>query len=272
VQTIKAMIDGKAVYRKPKKEEGGYHPIRNSRNVWFFHNRQDLICKQVWEIGQKYYERMQDPERKPHHRVKYPALLVKVFYWIFLTGARQQEAFQQPNSLDISTVDGKTYVTIKRHNEKHRAHGGDEITAVIPVFDEWEQNMWNFITDGGQETQMVHILNLKLWGSIKKDNITLLFKHNFKTSLQEPKGTIHHDEGITPHILRHMRCYNVLHDHNLRRSTAQIWFGWDNQLMLDYYAHIRAVTTTKDQLKALVEDGQLTELRIDASKAFTSGG
>ena len=244
--------------------------------MWFFHNREELICKQVWEIGQTYLRRMNNPKGRPKNRIKNPVHLVKVMYWIFLSGARQQEAFAKPYpTLSIVNKDGGTYVVITHVNEKHKNRNGlkDVTTSTIPIFDVWEQKMWNFITDGNTQTEASEMFGYRLWKSTENSAISYLFSRNFKTDLEDPEDhKVHKKAGILPHILRHMRTYNVLIDHNMRkyRDIVQIWFGWNDQYMIDYYAHIRELMDRGKQIQTLQEGGVLTDLRVDAGMVFTS--
>ena len=271
MQTKKVVRQGRVRYLKPTKNEGGYKPLRRNRNLWYFHDRETLICRQVWEIGQDYLRRMQEPKGRPRHRIQNPVQLTKLFFWLFLTGARQQEAFLSPCTLDIinNTQDGGTYVTITHRNQKHKEHKGDTVTQVMPIFDEWEQKMWTFITDGNRESEPGKIFGYENWKSTKKSNITALFKTNFRTTLETPDKKVHRDAGIAPHILRHMRTFNVLHNHHVPDDLAQVWFGWDTKYMIDYYAHIRAVMSTRNQLGMLSRAGLLTGLRIEATLSQT---
>jgi len=272
LQTIKTIMDGKALYRKPTKAEGGYKAKKSYKNMWYFHNRSELICKQIWFIGQAYYERMQEPKNRPTHRIKNPVQLIKLFYWIYLTGARNQEAFKKPYpTLDIVNKEGETRVIITHVNSKHKGpnNTADTVTEMIPILDEWEQKMWNFSTDGNQESQAAKIFGYGAWKSYRKNNITSLFIKNFRTALESPEKEVFKNEGIRPHILRHMRTYNLLSDHRVPRDLAQLWMGWDSQYMLDYYAHIRQVMDSSKQLDILREKNLLTNLKVEGSKLFS---
>jgi hypothetical protein len=263
-------VNGITRYYKPKKKEGGYKPLKHNSNEFYFHDRQSSICKQIWDIGQRYYLRMQEPVGRPRHRVKNPAQVTKAFYWDYLTGARQQEMFLKPYpTLDIVNKDGGTYAIVEHVNQKHKPPRNSVVES-IPIFDEWEQRMWNFITDGGAETEADSIFKYKSWNSTKKAHISNLFKRNFKTDLESPERKVFWDAGINPHILRHMRAYNILIEHKVPREYVITFFGWDSQYMLDHYADIRKMMNITNQEKYLRENKLLTGLRIDAGRVFTS--
>lgn len=255
---------------KPKVE-----PSRRNQNKWYFQDLQTPICEQVWKIGQQYYNLMQDPQARPRHRIKNPAALVKLLYWIFLTGSRQQEAFLEPYPrLTIVNKDNETRAIIWHVNEKHKKAGKrDEVQAMIPIFDEWEQKMWNFVTSGGTEFEASQIFQYDSWKSSANNNITAIFKANFKTTLIDPETRkSYKNMGISPHQLRHMRSYNVLINHEMykNRELVKLWFGWSSDLMISYYAHVRDIMGLMDQEKMLKSSGMLTNFKIDANKVFIS--
>lgn len=281
-QTVKTQINGQPHYRKPSRAEGEtpYKPLRKNKNSWYFLNRKDP-CKEVWEMGQRYYLPYQkaletgDKSKLPRRRAKSPVALVKLLYWVYLTGARQQEAFRRPYpTISIVNKEGETRVISTHLNQKQKKKD-DRVVAVMPVFDEYEQKMWNFITDGGEETQAERIFMYKEWRSTNGDNISKLFKRAFKTSLinsEDPEEKVHRNEGITPHILRHMRSYNVLINHGMQRERelVKLWFGWKSDSMLDYYPHIRVMLAMEAQEDMLRKAGLLTDLKINDNKILTS--
>jgi len=263
-QYKKVTVEGKVKYIKPSKKKesenynpNGYKPLKQNRNMWYFHNTTDL-SKQIWELGQGYYKRMINPESKPKHPIKNPASLVKLLYFLFLTGARQQEPFLEPFPIvEIVQKPEWTYVVITHVNEKHPGQKVNTVIETIPIFDEYEKKMWEWITDYGSAKDGESIFRYKAWKSTRKNNITALFNKNFTTTLEDPNHKVHKNEGISPHILRHLRAYHVLIRHNVPREMAQIWFGWDNQNMIDYYSDIRNVMKVSDQEKMLERSGLL---------------
>jgi hypothetical protein len=266
MQYIKIETNGKTIYKKPSNDEkskyyreGGYKSDEKKakKNNWYFYDLNN-ISGQIWQIGQNYLKRMQDPKTKPRHKVKNHIHLLKLFYFCYLKGCRQQEVFKQPYPQIklLSNKDG-AYVEISHVNEKHEKN--DIVNATIPIFNEAEKKMWAFITDNNQETRPEIIFGYSAWESYKNDNISKLFNNNFKTTLVNPKNpTIPiKGEGIIPHILRHTRTYVVIHVQGIPKDIAQTWFGWDNTMMVEYYLYIRQVLQHEQQLKYLTEKGFL---------------
>lgn len=275
MQTIKETgKNGEIKYKKPE----GYKPLRRSQNDWFFADLSHPICEQVWEIGQVYNRRVKEKSIK--HMNTFPIQLIRYFYFMYLTGARRMEPTMNPLSIDIQRMterdeagNSKQYSVVKitKVNEKHRSANGIDrktMTQVIPIFDEAEQKMWNFITDGGTEQDPERMFRFAQWPSIGKSNLSGLIKTNFHTNLKDPRmpKKKHIDAGITPHILRHMRVFNVIVNHNVPEAYATVLFGWKDSKMIYYYAHLQETLGFKNQLDMLRRTKLLTDLNVDMLK------
>ena len=271
VKNFTRMRNGEAVLKDGKPVQY-YKPLRTYSNNWYFADLSRSICEQVWEIGQNYYRLSK--EGKIKNAFSHPVELTKYFYFLYLTGARLMEpALEPPPTLEFKHEDGGTQVVITRRNEKHIQPNGrpDEIAAEIPIFDEAEKNMWMFITDGGITMNTREIFRLEQWGSLKKDNLSHLIKHNFRTNLRDPMKKMHKDNGIPAHVLRHMRTYNVILPHKVPADLAINWFGWRDTRMVYYYAHIRDMLTLRNQHTVLKNNGLLTNIIIKPSALLMQG-
>lgn len=249
------------MYVKPKN----YKPEKRYSNTWYFANLEKPACQQVWEAGMGYYDKLKKYEKRPGNRTKHPVQLIKYFFFLFLAGKRLREPVN--GNLSIKMVNSEeTYADIEALNEKHKDPQGNPAMApaAIPIFDTWEQLMWDFITDGNLTLNAEDMFKFQEWRSLKKDNLSHLIKRNFKIDLKDTVGDVHRNCGITPHILRHMRCFNVLINHNTSPELAIIWFGWNDQRMVYYYAHIRNMLTKRNQLEMLRARKLLTNLRVDS--------
>lgn len=251
-------------------------PERRNSNTWDFADSGHLACETVFRSGQSFMLSRGTPEARRGNHVAYPAVLTKTFYFMFLSGCRQQEIFKKPYptiNLQTITEPGKParYAVLLTHiNEKHGMDPSNPtmpktIPLMLPIFDEYELAMWNYITDGGVQTRAESIFRYDLWRSTGPKNIHRLIKTNFKADLRSPLGKVYYDHGITPHILRHMRAYNLLINHNVPEALCMRYMGWNSRQMLYYYAHIERMMQTKDQLSMLKQSGLLTDYRIDAA-------
>ena len=281
-QYIKTVDDkGNAHYRKPreKNKDGSirdgynYKPAKKNKNTWRFHNIAN-ISQEVWKAGQEYMYKMQDSSQRPRRRNKNPALVTKVFYWLYLSGARQQEAFKKPYpTLRFQAKADEAWIEVSHLNQKRKKDKKEVISYILPIFDEFERSMWNFISDGGQETKAENIFKYNDWTSTSQSNISHIFERAFKATLvntDDPDRRPIKDEGIPPHLLRHMRAYDVLVNHSINKTDVQKMFGWKSDIMVYYYADINEMLTKEEQLKRYREAGVLTNLTIDAGKNLIS--
>lgn len=271
MQTIKKVVPGRgAVYSKPTKAQGGYTPIRKNMNNWYFSDLARNVSEQVLEMGEAYNARLKAGGR---HLNSHPIQLIRYVYFLYLSGGRLMEPLSgecPPRISLLSNAEGKVYIEVEKANEKHKAPDGspDKLTQVLPVFNAAEQRMWNFITDGGLLLNSDEIFEFKDWKSTTHDNLSNLIKYNFRTDLRDTTGKLHKDQGITPHILRHMRAYSVIVNYGVEPAYAIELFGWRNERMLYYYAHIRGRLKASSQLQMLKRGNFLTGLHIDLGKAI----
>jgi len=130
--------------------------------------------------------------------------------------------------------------------------------------------MWVLITDGGLALSASEIFRFQEWKSIKKENLSCLIKTNFRADLRDTRGKLHRESGITPHILRHMRAFSVVVNYGVEVPLVVKWFGWTDQRMLYYYAHIRTKLSTRNQVEMLKRSNMLTNLPIDLGKSISA--
>lgn len=265
-----ALEGGGFAYKKPTKAEGGYTPLKRSMNHWYFADLSKNISEQVLAIGEAYNQRIKEGSIK--HINSHPVQLLRYFYFLYLTGSRLMEPTRTPTPrIVLSNTEGKVYIEVQKVNEKHKSPDGkdsDVIVQALPVFNEAEQRMWNFITDGGMSLNAEDIFELSQWKSTTKYNMNGLIKSNFKADLRDPNGKLHKNQGITPHILRHMRAYSVIVNYGAEVPYAIELFGWHDERMLYYYAHIRGRLHVNTQLEMLKRGHLLTNLKIDMAKAI----
>ena len=231
------------------------------RNSWYFSDKKTPICQQVWLIGQAYYKKMLVPEGRARHRIKNPTQLVKLFYLYYLTGIKQQQAFRQPFTIEIVHEPAKDYVNIKHQNDKRK--GAFEVFMCIPVLDEHEKSMWDFITDLGTTTNTENIFEYKKWKSTKKNNITMLFNKNFITTLEDPiERKPHKNQGVSPQIIRYMRFKNLILDHRAPERILSSWFGCDIGAMINRHPELLKALDLKEQRQELERVGLMPNLRL----------
>ena len=263
MQYTKKINNGKTEYVRPKD----YKPLRKNRNDWYFADKKTAICEQVYEIGQKYNKSINEPTGRARHRIKNPIQLIKLYYWIFLTGAKPYQAFSKPITLQIIHEQQRDYVNIM-HTSLRCKNIRKEIVICMPIIDESEQMMWSFITDGGTETELEKAFGSKGWKSTKSGNINALFKKNFKTDLESQDKKSHKNQGISPQILRYMRFKNLALEHDVRYEVLSTWFGCDIKKMMAKHQDLKAGLDAKEQYKSLQKQNLFGNYRIGLNMNF----
>ena len=248
-------------------------PRRRNKNQWHFNNSHDC-CKEVWEMGERYMATFQAKETRPRRHMKYPALLTKYTLFLYLTGARAMEPILSENmQLEVKSESGNNYIYVKRVNEKHfeANKSRQQMEVVIPIFCEYERRMWKYITNKGLDMNTKLIFQFDNWGKLTHDKLNR-YVGNFKTDLRDDAGSLHRGARMTPHILRHMRAFNLLINHRAPDALIVGIMGWDNNQMLYYYAHIRTMMKMDSMLKLAKESGFLSrKFDISAPDAPPTG-
>lgn len=224
------------------------------------------VSKSVWKIGRNFFE-----GRNPH--VKYPGNLRKLFYLTYLTGSRIGELVREPYPLlQIYELEGIHVMSVKKLNEKHfttreplnqnepvvRVGGHvlrrklnletsirQQITQNLPIDNEYEARMWNYVTR--DYTQLNTRAWLQSFGGYKsRESISHRFSRLFKANLMDEKGNAYPNHGINPHMLRHLRAYNLVQKGYEERLIQQ-YFGWVSRDMLYHYTYIKRLIEDKEQ-------------------------
>lgn len=246
---------------KPKPK-----PTRTNKNNWYFDNRED-VCAEVWKAGERYMTLFQKKETRPRRHMQYPAMLTKYMFFLFLSGSRAMEPILSENmQLEVRSDSGNNYIYIKRVNEKHKEPNGDrqQIEVIVPIFCEYERKMWKYITNKGMEMNTKQIFQFDNWGRLNHRKLNGYIS-NFRVDLRDNNNSLKKQCRLTPHILRHMRAFNMLINHKAQDTFIIKIMGWNNTQMLYYYAHIRNMLTQQGMLKIARESGFLNKkFNLDA--------
>jgi hypothetical protein len=235
---------------------------RKNRNNWYFADKKLPISQQVYQIGKAYYDRMQVKQGLPRHRIKNPAQLVKLFYFLYLSAARPTEALSKPLSIEIVHEANKDYVNIKHRNLRHKGEKA-ETYMTIPILDQAEVDMWNAITDYASVSEAEHIFSFKDWKSLVQNNITCLFTKNFITNLEDPiEKKLHKAQGIPPIVLRYMRFKSLVLEHNCPDRLLSTYFGCDLRQLREKHPDMNKVLDLKEQKEMLVRANLMPNLRL----------
>jgi integrase len=211
------------------------------------------VSKTIYQAGQRYIKWVNKQESP--RGIKSPAYLVKLFYLDYLTGARIGEMLREPYpKLQRDKINRHEIVIVTKINQKHwksKKEGLREMMIqMIPIRGPYETAMWEYVTDEWGNTNTGSWLS-SFGGYKARNSITNRFKHHFKATLTDGSN-IYEDRGIPPHVLRHLRAYNLLLNRGYEESFIQVFFGWSRKAMLEHYTYIKLALQGK-QLKQMVE-------------------
>lgn len=248
-------------------------------------NTPKLIC----EIGARFREGILDDERDDTGRriASNPPLACKYIYFLYLTGSRIGEPLLHPFpkvKLEQTTIKDKTIdiMKVERVNEKHfsdkvfledqgtytnrfgktaerkvvdiDASKRSMITQQLPVDNEWDAQMWKYVLGRERSDLMAveSVVDFSSFGTYEEARKPLgnYITRNFRTDLTDGEH-IFKDEGILPHMLRHLRAFNFLVERGYSETLVQSFFGWDRREMVSYYVYIRKMLDAQHQLELL---------------------
>jgi len=232
-------------------------------NKWTFAKLEINISQQVFEIGEAYRAKFQS-KGKLRHKNSHPTQLLKLWYYLYLSCSNLMDPFDKEKHRVINTmnVDGLSWIEIQ---DISKGTIPIVIEKVFPIFNEFDQKMWTYLTDGGITRDLNEILKPNEWKSTKKENVSGMIKTNFIWDLRDTNKKIHKQVGVTPNILRSMRLYSVVVDYKVDADLVQQWFNWKDLRPLYYYEHLRS---KRSQYEALRHSNQLTNLPVDLGKAI----
>ena len=243
------------------QQESSVKP-KEYRNSWFLTDLSDISAT-ILKIGKTYSNNMMLSRRK---KVSNPKYLLMLFYGLYLTGSRLGEFLRKPPLFRQMQVDGWTVVNVTKINEKHFTdytqvgtsekgrpiyeHSEEHkiITQNIPIDNEAEKEMWSYIFEGNQYGTERRIDFMPLATYEQRTNVTNAFKSNFKTDLTDGEH-IYRQAGISPHILRHLRCYSMRFNKGYEEALVQSYLGWSNRDMFEHYNYILKQIKNEEQLR-----------------------
>jgi hypothetical protein len=211
----------------------------------------------IWESGQDY---MYLARHRKNNRIKSPAELCKYVYFLYLLGCNLMDPIAKPtDSLEVVNTPNYTYIILKEEiNLETKSH-------IIPLLNHAEQNMWNYITDGGQLTRFSDIF--KAYNSAAKPSPALLsnlIKRNFKATMIDTKGNVWENMGITPRQLRFLRFYDVLINHKVHAQIASKWFRIKK--WYDFGKNVQDALEKQEDINILAQFNLLKSYPVDAAK------
>ena len=244
----------------PKQPKAIAKQVRTYKTAWYFYNPAE-IDKQVFDMIQNFLSNTRAFRNKQLWS-NYAALL-------YLSGARSVELFLKPPSLNKLIKNDKTYYQIHHINAKHFNDKRKREIIDIPfrAFNVYEDGLFQYLMQGRQTmkfdfTPLLSAANMRAFAkedpehtdsaSLRKimTTVTKRFNQMFKADITN--GDIRHEHGnVTPHMLRHIRAYDLWINEGMKPQFVQKVFGWKRLSMLEYYADLSRAMQTKEMLAEL---------------------
>ncbi len=230
----------------------------------------DNVNKEIWDMGQAGYKALL--ESKAPNKYPYPLELTKLGYFAYFSGARIGEPLRTDRLVCYEKDhNGERIAYIEKDNEKHLSDvrkkktgqktelgaerykklGKRTITiANIPLNEEYDIKMWDFITNGLPDERGLARTFDVFGGYEALARVSKAFKGHFCANLTDGYKTFD-NHGITPHILRHLRAYNLQINRRYPAELIQAYMGWDTADMLSHYVYISKQLKTIGQFQIL---------------------
>ena len=231
------------------------------RTAWFFVEHKNLD-KTIYDILESYlnqgkYSRFQE-------------LWAKYFAVCYLGGFRRVEPFLSKVAIDKEEDNGMKYYHLVKTNAKHfksyyhlvktnakplksnrkvngkKVYGErDRIPLLFTPANEYEASMWEFVAPHQREIiDFTPLLGSPLSRQSLAD-ISRKFSMRFKAKITNGQLT-EQNGGVTPHMLRHARTYDLHIIEGYPDYVVMKIMGWNSRDMIDFYEDIKAALNIKE--------------------------
>ena len=261
-------MDAETLMRHRKPLLANTKPKNRYRTAWFFVDHENLD-KLMYEIVHRYltqgrYTRSQE-------------LWAKYFATCYLGGFRRVEPFLSKVVIDANEEGGTRYYHLVKTNAKHFRAGrngqrGDRVR--IPLLftpaNRYEAALWEFLAPHNR-TILDFTPLLGIEGQLTKRslaNVSKMFSMRFRGDITNGEAR-EQNGGITPHMLRHARTYDMHIIEGYPDYVVMKIMGWNKRDMIDWYEDIKSALTIHE-LKEIYR--QRTSARLSAPDGGILGG
>lgn len=210
---------------------------------------------------------------------EHKVLWSKYFVFLYVSASRSVEPFlSNPAIHKTKDLDNKgepiTLYHVTRINAKHftteKKRKRQIITQTFRALNRYEESLFEYLLNGNirvaidfkdlfvnrknRKKELIQFKKDLYLGKNKIINslvaqISKRFSQMFKADISN--GTIHlKNAGLRPHMLRHIRAYNLFASKDLPRAYVQSVVGWGDD-MVGYYSDIKEFMREKEQIAIL---------------------
>ena len=208
---------------------------------WFFVENKDLD-QTIYKILENYLQQARYS--------RFQELWAKYFAVCYLGGYRRIEPFLSKVVIDKEEENGMKYYHLIKTNAKHfksirkinkqRVYGERvRIPLLFTAANKYEAALWEFVAPHQRE-----ILDFSplLGGQLSRQSladISRKFAMRFKAKITNGEIT-EENGGITPHMLRHARTYDLHIIEGYPDYVVMKIMGWNTRNMIDFYEDVKA--------------------------------
>lgn len=242
---------------------------RKEYHTAFFLADQRYLDKQIYEIVQNFMSRTRWIRNKE--------LWAKYAIFLYLSGARRTEPFWLDPTISKVEKNGHLFYKVRRINEKHFEGRNPRREIISQTFVAWtpyEKSLFDFLL-GGYKERTIDFKQLFIGRKPRKEQLEEFKKQLYGAEFSNPKGRnkivnsltsqisrrfsmmfkadigngrINIQNGnMAPHMLRHLRAYDLLVIKNLKESFVEKLIGWGPG-MADYYADIKRSMSEREEI------------------------
>ena len=241
------------------------------RTAWFFVEHKNLD-KTIYNILENYlnqgkYSRFQE-------------LWAKYFAVCYLGGFRRVEPFLSKVAIDKEEDNGMKYYHLVKTNAKHfksirivndhKVYGErDRIPLLFTPANKYEAAMWEFVAP--HQREIIDFTPL-LGGILSRQSladISRKFSMRFRAKITNGQIT-EQNGGVTPHMLRHARTYDLHIIEGYPDYVVMKIMGWDNRDMIDFYEDIKAALNIKELKEVYIKRREAQRLAAPEGSILNS--
>ena len=238
-------------------------PEREYKTDWLLADMRN-IDKQIYDIVIDFFSRTK--------AFKLKELWAELFVAYYVSGARRTELFIIPLSISKLEHEGETYYKIKKCNLKHfegRKPRRKIETQIFKAWNQYEKALFEFLLGGKLENTIDFspLIDINSKHPERKEHfklayngrdnqldemmaqISFRFSRLFKADIVGKDNAKRVNEGLVPHMLRHLRISNLRVEKDIPDSMCQKLFGWDDPAMVGYYSDVRRSIQEKEEIE-----------------------
>lgn len=229
-------------------------PKRTYHTAWFFADHANLD-KLLYDTVHGYLQEGKYSQ--------YKELWAKFCALGYLGGYRRIELFLSRPTIITEQDRNKDFYHLTKVNAKHFKHWQavgtkqngktiykgvgerERIPLVFTPANKYEAALWKFIAPHERETlDFSPLINEQLtWKSLA--NVSKMFSMRFRAKITNGEK-VEENGGITPHMLRHARVYDMHINERYPDFMVMKIMGWGKRDMIDWYEDIKTALTTQE--------------------------